>query len=115
MDTFTPHPNRLKVLRILLAARLSALRGALQATEATRAQQRVLGEMRQVETALGQMGRASYGHCDACSRALPLSQLMAQPTAQRCTACLDSYGHRRELSARKSAAALSGAIGLPIR
>lgn len=48
---------------------------------------RDVGELRQVEAALGRMAEGSYGFCIDCGQEIPPARLNANPAAERCILC----------------------------
>lgn len=44
---------------------------------------RLVGELREVESALERMDMGSYGRCEECDEAIPYERLKVQPTARR--------------------------------
>lgn len=48
---------------------------------------RDVGELRQVETALGRIADGSYGFCIDCGQDIPRARLEANPSAERCILC----------------------------
>lgn len=47
----------------------------------------LLGELTEVESALGRMAAGSYGECVDCGRAIAPARLKAYPAATRCIDC----------------------------
>lgn len=48
---------------------------------------RDVGELRQVEAALGRIADGSYGFCVECGQDIPVARLDASPAAERCILC----------------------------
>ena len=52
---------------------------------------RDLTELRAVEGALARIKNGTYGECGECGYEIPYERLLAQPTAERCTACQGTF------------------------
>jgi DnaK suppressor protein len=48
---------------------------------------RDVGELREVEAAVGRLAADSYGVCASCGTDIPYARLAAQPAARRCVTC----------------------------
>lgn len=48
---------------------------------------RDLGELRDIEAALGRIADGTYGECDSCGLEIAPARLAAQPSALRCVEC----------------------------
>lgn len=63
------------------------LRSALRHAE----QERDIGELRDIDTALERMDKGIYGECADCGIDIPLPRLLARPAASRCHGCQEVY------------------------
>ncbi|MEQ1440349.1 TraR/DksA family transcriptional regulator [Fontimonas sp. SYSU GA230001] len=52
---------------------------------------RDIGEMREIEAALGRLVEGSYGTCIDCGGEIPVQRLYANPAAARCAPCQTRY------------------------
>jgi DnaK suppressor protein len=61
---------------------------ALQSQSILRAaNQRIAGEIQQIDLALERIKRGTYGKCHSCERAIGLARLQALPATLHCVAC----------------------------
>jgi RNA polymerase-binding transcription factor DksA len=54
---------------------------------------RQVGELRDIQHALGRMKEGSYGQCTDCGEDIGLARLEVQPAASRCVRCQDRHEH----------------------
>ncbi|MGY6276001.1 TraR/DksA family transcriptional regulator [Methylomonas sp. MgM2] len=52
---------------------------------------RLIQEIRDIETALTRIAEGRYGECCDCADAIPIERLQACPTARRCLICQESH------------------------
>jgi RNA polymerase-binding transcription factor DksA len=50
-------------------------------------------EFARIDSALQRLAHGDYGVCSDCGEAIDDARLLAEPTAQRCTACQQRYEH----------------------
>lgn len=60
---------------------------------------RDLDEAEAVRSALARLDQGRYGDCIDCGFAIPLTRLLVQPAALRCSACQAAAEHRRSRGA----------------
>lgn len=65
------------------------IRGAVRHAD----EERDIEELRQIEAARERMAQDRYGRCVDCDAEIPLARLQAQPAAERCVRCQETYEH----------------------